>query len=102
MRPSAATRPDFLAAFDRPFLRSQSCAACISPLLSLSAALQSIIPAPVDSRSSLTIWAVIFAIEIFLHASQANDKPVTVELLCRQLFGFLDPAADTTGQAHFF
>ena len=48
IRPSAATRPAFLAALDRPFLRSQSCAACMSPLLSVSAALQSIMPAPVD------------------------------------------------------
>src|SRR4029077_12872849 len=62
MRPSAATRPAFLAAFDRPFLRSQSCAACMSPPLSVSAALQSIMPAPVDSRRSLTIAAVIVAI----------------------------------------
>src|SRR5580692_11259614 len=62
IRPSAATRPAFLAAFDRPFLRSQSCAACMSPSLSVSAALQSIMPAPVDSRRSLTIAAVIVAI----------------------------------------
>ena len=62
IRPSAATRPAFLAAFDRPFLRSQSCAAVMSPLVSVSAALQSIMPAPVDSRSSLTIAAVIVAI----------------------------------------
>jgi hypothetical protein len=55
IRPSAATRPDFFAALDSPFLRSQSCAAVMSPLVSLSAALQSIMPAPVDSRSSLTI-----------------------------------------------
>src|SRR5205823_1095809 len=62
IRPSAATRPAFLAAFDRPFLRSQSCAACMSPPVSVRAALQSIMPAPVDSRSSLTIAAVIVAI----------------------------------------
>src|SRR5664279_1624196 len=102
IRPSAATRPAFLAAFERPFLRNQSCAACISPLLSLSAALQSIMPAPVDSRSSLTIWAVIFAIEIFLHASRADDKSVTAELLRRQLLGLLDPAADTAREAYLF
>src|SRR5262249_15918078 len=50
------------AAFDSPFLRSQSCAACMSPSVSVSAALQSIMPAPVDSRRSLTIAAVIVAI----------------------------------------
>ena len=62
IRPSAATRPAFLAAFDRPFLRSQSCAAGMSPEVSVSAALQSIMPAPVNSRSSLTIAAEIVAI----------------------------------------
>ncbi len=59
--PSAATRPAFLAALARPFLRSQSTAASMSPLVSASAALQSIMPAPVLSRSSLTNEALIFA-----------------------------------------
>ncbi len=58
-RPSAAMRPAFLAAFDRPFLRSQSTAASMSPLTSVSAALQSIMPAPVLSRSSFTRLAEI-------------------------------------------
>ncbi len=62
IRPSAATRPAFLAAFDRPFLRSQSTAASMSPSVSPSAALQSIMPAPVVSRRSLTICAVMLAI----------------------------------------
>src|SRR5258706_10508920 len=62
IRPSAATRPAFLAAFDRPFLRSQSIAACMSPSFSASACLQSIMPTPVVSRRSLTIAAVIVAI----------------------------------------
>ena len=62
IRPSAATRPAFLAALERPFLRSQSTAASMSPPVSLSAALQSIMPAPVVSRRSLTICAVILAI----------------------------------------
>src|SRR3954452_18864382 len=61
-RPSAATRADFLGGFDRPFLRSQSCAAVMSPAVSVSAALQSIMPAPVDSRSSLTMPAEIVVI----------------------------------------
>src|SRR5690606_26927142 len=51
-----------LAALARPFLRSQSTAASTSPLVSASAVLQSIMPAPVLSRSSLTIAAVILAI----------------------------------------
>src|SRR6266851_532638 len=62
IRPSAATRPAFFAAFDRPFLRSQSIAACMSPSFSASACLQSIMPTPVVSRRSLTIAAVIVAI----------------------------------------
>ena len=62
IRPSAAMRPDFLAAFDRPFLRSQSIAASMSPSFSASACLQSIMPTPVVSRRSLTIAAVIVAI----------------------------------------
>src|SRR5829696_5435892 len=55
IRPSAATRPAFFAALARPFLRSQSTAPSTSPAVSLSAALQSIMPAPVLSRSSFTI-----------------------------------------------
>ncbi len=62
IRPSAATRPAFFAAFDRPFLRSQSIADCMSPPFSASACLQSIMPTPVVSRRSLTIAAVIVAI----------------------------------------
>src|SRR3546814_13397623 len=60
-RPSAATRPAFFAAADRPFLRSQSTAASTSPLVSPSAFLQSIMPAPVFSRRSFTRAAVISA-----------------------------------------
>ena len=66
IRPSAATRPAFFAALDSPFLRSQSMAACISPLFSASACLQSIMPTPVVSRRSLTIAAVIVAIVAIL------------------------------------
>src|SRR6202158_5828128 len=62
IRPSAATRPAFFAALDKPFLRSQSIAACMSPSFSESACLQSIMPTPVVSRRSLTIAAVIVAI----------------------------------------
>ena len=47
-------RPDFLSAFAIPLARSQSMAASMSPLFSASAFLQSIIPAPDFSRSSLT------------------------------------------------
>ena len=62
--PSAATRVDFLAAFDKPLARSQSTAASISPLVATRAALQSIMPTPVFSRKSRTSAAVISAMSI--------------------------------------
>src|SRR6516162_5236805 len=71
-RPSAATRPALLAAADKPFILSQSTAASISPPLSPSALLQSIMPAPVLSRSSLTSAAVISAIVSFLCSAPAR------------------------------
>jgi hypothetical protein len=75
-RPSAATRSAFLAALDRPFLRSQSTAASKSPSTAVSAALQSIMPAPVLSRSSLTRAAVIVAmIEILLSDGSTAALP---------------------------
>ena len=54
-RPSAATRSAFLAAFASPLVRSQSTAASMSPSVSVRARFASIIPAPVESRSSFTI-----------------------------------------------
>ena len=62
--PSAAVRPDFFAALARPLVRSQSMAASMSPPVSVSAFLASIMPAPETSRSSFTIVAVIDIIEI--------------------------------------
>ena len=63
-RPSAATRPAFFAAFAKPFVRNQSIACSILPSASFNAALQSIMPAPVVSRSSFTMLAVISAISL--------------------------------------
>ena len=60
--PSAATRSAFLAALESPLVLNQSTAASKSPFVSESAVLQSIMPAPVCSRSSLTIETVISAI----------------------------------------
>ena len=60
-KPSAATRSAFLAALDRPLARSQSIDASMSPLFSVSAFLQSIMPTPDFSRSSFTSAAVISA-----------------------------------------
>ena len=53
-KPSAAILPSFLAALAIPFSRSQSIAFFISPSHSVRAFLQSIIPAPVNSRNSFT------------------------------------------------
>jgi hypothetical protein len=74
IKPSAAIRPAFFAALANPFLRSQSTAASRSPSLSPSAALQSIMPAPVLSRSSFTMFAVIFAIGIVLRHFRGRAK----------------------------
>src|SRR5207247_2984731 len=57
--PSLAVRPAFLAAAASPFLRSVSRAFSRSPPHSTRADLQSIIPAPVSSRSLRTISAEI-------------------------------------------
>ena len=61
--PSAAIRPAFLAALIAPDLRMFSIASSMSPSASTSAFLQSIIPAAVRSRSSLTCLAVIAIVE---------------------------------------
>ena len=65
-RPSAAILPAFFSAFACPFFLKYSTASSMLPSVSPNAFLQSIIPAPVNSRSSFTIAAVI-AIFIFLH-----------------------------------
>src|SRR5918996_2697166 len=60
--PSLAARPVRLAASARPFSRSMRLAASRSPPVSVSAFLQSIIPAPVASRSAFTSRALISTI----------------------------------------
>ena len=65
-RPIAAILPAFLAAFDSPFSLRISTALLRSPSASTKAFLQSIIPAPVISRSSFTSDAVIAAIVFLL------------------------------------
>src|SRR5690606_37112015 len=74
-RPSAATRPAFLAAAARPLVRSQSIDASMSPFVSASAFLQSIMPAPVRSRSSLTRAAVISAMAISFQKGGPETGP---------------------------
>jgi hypothetical protein len=60
--PSEAARLAFLAAAASPFLRSTSRAFAMSPLVSTRAALQSIMPAPVSSRSWRTTSAVMLIV----------------------------------------
>ena len=67
-------RPDFFAALARPLVRSQSIAASMSPLVSVSAFLASIIPAPDASRSSFTIVAVI--VIVMLLKSDVSNRSV--------------------------
>ena len=57
--PSAAILAAFFSALAAPLFLSTSTAASISPLVSVSAFLQSIIPAPVSSLNSFTMLAVI-------------------------------------------
>ena len=64
VKPSAAIRSAFLAAFAIPFSLNQSNDFSMSPSQASKAFLQSIIPAPVFSRNSFTKLAVI-AILIF-------------------------------------
>ena len=64
--PSAAILPAFLAAFARPFSRRILTASSLLPSASTRALLQSIMPQPVISRSSLTSLAVILAIFVLL------------------------------------
>src|SRR5918995_786738 len=97
-RPSAATRPAFLAAADRPLVRSQSIAFSRSPATSPSAFLQSIMPAPVFSRSSLTREAVISAMSCSVShqfdvagCSQDSDRGGT--LIGRRLAELADVTA---------
>src|SRR5580692_5420525 len=59
MTPWSALRPDRLATWATPFSLNQTTAFSKSPMFSARAFLQSIIPAPVFSRSSLTAVAEI-------------------------------------------
>src|SRR5215510_1521594 len=116
IRPSAATRPAFFAALARPFLRSRSTAASMLPPVSVSALLQSSMPAPVRSRSSFTIAEVISAVENFLvcsdrcardggpHRLRRLDRcgPAQGDAVRRKLLRLRDPPFDATGKSHFF
>src|SRR5262249_18537969 len=63
MMPWAVARPARLAACARPRLRRMVIASSILPPLSARAALHSIMPAPVFSRSCLT-WSAVIAVAV--------------------------------------
>src|SRR3982074_2697531 len=63
---SLVTRLACLPATDIPFLRSRTTACSRSPLASVRACLQSIIGAPVLSRSSFTCAAEIFTVDVLI------------------------------------
>src|SRR5436305_6562959 len=67
--PSLVTRVAFLAATDTPFLRRTTTACSKSPFASVRACLQSIMGAPVFSRSSFTCAAEIFTVVVLINSS---------------------------------
>jgi hypothetical protein len=101
IRPSDATRPDFFSALEIPLARSQSIDDSMSPSFSLSAFLQSIMPAPVLSRSSLTMAAVMVIVFLFPLGSGRNGCWLSFQNLiicglsqssCHNNGGFCSPA----------
>ena len=84
--PSRASRCAFFAASASPFLRRCSMAPSRSPAEASSAALQSITPAPVRSRSSFTI-------------SADDAMPVDLRLTRRSRPGACISASVTTGRS---
>src|SRR6185437_2039902 len=72
MTPSAAIRVAFLSALARPCLRMSSAAASRSPPVSTRAFLHSIMPAPVRSRSCLTVSAEMLMNDDAPHALRAG------------------------------
>src|ERR1051326_1007923 len=74
---SLVTRVAFFAATETPFLRRTTTACSKSPLASVRACLQSIIGAPVFSRSSFTCAAEMFAIVVLIPITslRLHNKP---------------------------
>src|SRR6516225_6116096 len=75
MTPSFVLRPAFFAALARPFFLRMVVASSKLPWASASAALQSIIPAPVWSRSFFTISAEIAAVAIVVLRMRTQKTP---------------------------
>src|SRR5215472_3709065 len=84
--PSAATLAAFFCAEARPFFLRTTTASSMSPFASTSAFLQSIIPAPVFSRSSFTVDALI---SIDLPFEQKNSHKRHKMSFCASCGSFL-------------
>src|SRR5262245_28462297 len=104
--PSRAVRPARLAAAARPFFLRYSTAACTSSLLAASASLQSMTPAPVRSRNSLTCWAVAIGLGLVLGGGhhfglRAHLSRLLRLVLAQRAAAFEDGVGDARGdQAH--
>ena len=97
VKPSAAIRSFFFAAFAIPFSRSQSIDFAMSPSHSVRAFLQSIIPAPVFSRNSFTNAAVIMIFPPFIYLClSAYSAGFASVLFAASLFAGLLSAAGLT------
>src|SRR5690606_40311987 len=89
--PSAAMLPAFLAALMEPAARMSSMAFSMSPPAAVRAFLQSIMPWPVRSRSSLTRAAVISAMFAILLDRFLTIPPVTGDQFFKWQKGGLAP-----------
>src|SRR3546814_6026632 len=83
--PSAAVRPAFLAAAARPLVRSQSTAASMSPPVSPSAFLQSIMPAPVRRSEEHTselqsLMRISYAVFCLKKKTKQNQNKLTIQI----------------------
>src|SRR6185503_264390 len=101
MRPSLGPVPPaplaaMLSAFSRPFFLRISLAFPLSPLASSSAFLQSIMPAPVSRRRSLTAFASMFAMVGLGSCRRRGRRSRRLLLLLGRTGG---PAAATAAEA---
>src|SRR5262245_34228965 len=97
MRPSRASRSAFLAAAARPFSRRMAVALSRSPSASVRARLQSMKPAPVRSRNSLTSPAEMSAMLVRTPVSRRAPRPAGVGLSFLWATGHDDPPPSSAG-----
>src|SRR4051794_17446196 len=102
IRPLAVVRPARLPTSLAPLIRSSSTALSKSPSDSSSAFLQSIMPAPVSSRSFLTSAAVKFDMLLSLRSGYAGgwSPPAYLRDVRADLLGRLGHVASGGGRVH--